>query len=76
MTNARLQQIVTLLYVHEKLVTSNGIKNKECDKLLELKERINRESNYYDSNDLIATSFNFLSKVIENWIQRNYNKNT
>lgn len=74
MTNARLQQIVTLLYVHEKLVTSNGIKNKECDKLFELKERINRESNYYDSNDLIATSFNFLSKVIDNWIQRNYNK--
>lgn len=73
MKKDRLRQIVTLLYVHEKIVTSKGIKSKECDKLLELKQRINRESNYYESNEQIATSFKFLSQVIDNWIKRNYN---
>lgn len=76
MTNARLQQIVTLLYVHEKLVTSKGVKIKECDKLRELKQRINREFNYYESNEQITTSFNFLSQVIDIWITRNYNNIT
>ena len=76
MTNARLQQIVTLLYVHEKLVTSKGVKTKECDKLRELKQRINREINYYESNEQIRTSFKFLSQVIDIWITRNYNNIT
>lgn len=76
MTNARLQQIVTLLYVHEKLVTSKGVKIKECDKLRELKQRINREFNYYESNEQITTSFKFLSQVIDIWITRNYNNIT
>ncbi len=67
MSNARLQQIVTLLYVHKEVVTSSGVHSKACKALNELIARINKNRTYYDSNALISSSFGFLEKVIDNW---------
>ncbi len=67
MSNARIQQIVTLLYAHKIYVTSNDIQGATSKSLLSLSKRIKRNINYYDSNQLIQTSLIFLTKVIDNW---------
>lgn len=67
MSNARLQQIVTLLYMHKQLVTSEGVRNKAKDKINGFITRMNKNKNYYLSNALIRTSFEFLEKVIDMW---------
>jgi len=67
MSNARLQQIITLLYLNKRITTSKGILKYQQEILQELKNRIEHHLDYYNSNDLIKTSFNFLNKIIDNW---------
>lgn len=67
MSNARIQQIVTLLYIHKILVTSNGVHNKASKHLLEFVERMNKNLEYYKNNDLILANFKFLENIIDNW---------
>lgn len=67
LSNARIQQIVTLLYMHSQVVTSNGVRDKAGALLNGLKERIARNIGYYESNDLIRETFKFLFAVIDNW---------
>lgn len=55
MSNARIQQIVTLLYVYEKIVTSTGVHDKAVERLRKFEER------------MIRNDFEFLNLVIENW---------
>lgn len=70
MSNARIQEIVTLLYVHNDMVTSKGVHNKAVNLLNDFKNRMMEHIDYYDSNDLIIVNFNFLKTVIDKW----YNK--
>ena len=67
MKNIRLQQIVTLLYVHRMLVTSEGVHNIHSQKLHELLARMYRHIDYYRTNSTITSSFDFLRKVVDNW---------
>ncbi len=67
MSNARLQEIVTLLYAHNKLVASDGVHSKAARELSTFVTRMNKNLNYYQSNDMIKSSFSFLYKVIEAW---------
>lgn len=67
MSNARIQQIVTLLFVHKEVITSAGVHYKACCALHELTERINKNQSYYESNALISSSFDFIEKVVDNW---------
>lgn len=67
MSNERIQQIVTLLYTHNTLVTSPGVKKKTSEKLHDLKQRIKKNSLYYEKNTQIKSSFDFLLTVIDNW---------
>lgn len=67
LSNARIQQIVTLLYVHLDCVTSNGIKKRSSKLLHGLSQRMFENIEFYKNNDLITSSFKFLSNVIDNW---------
>lgn len=67
MSNIRIQQIITLLYEHKMIVTSNGVHRKASNLLHELLNRISKNISYYESNDLITTSFNFLNIIIDKW---------
>ena len=67
MTNDRIREIVTLLYTHKELVSSDGVHKKSSVKLHEFVDRMNKNRYYYKSNSLIDTSFDFIEKVIDFW---------
>lgn len=67
MSNSHIQQIVTLLYFHKEIVTSNGVHLNRSKQLHELIDRIHRNIQYYDSNKNIKTSFEFLKLIVDNW---------
>jgi abortive infection bacteriophage resistance protein len=67
LSNARIQQIVTLLYVHLDCVTSNGIQRRSSKLLHGLSRRMFENIEFYKNNDLITSSFKFLSNIIDNW---------
>lgn len=65
MKNIRIQQIVTLLYTHSILVTSDGVREFEKQELKELCERMYRHIDYYADNDIIRSTFGFLKKTVD-----------
>lgn len=67
MSNSRIQQIVTLLYLNKKIVTSKGILKCQTEKLKNLKNRIEYHIDYYNKNNLIQANFSFLNKIIDSW---------
>ena len=62
MSNARIQQIVTLLYLNKKITTSEGVLKYQKEMLQELKNRIERNIQYYSNNTLIKSNLNFLNR--------------
>lgn len=67
LSNARMQQIVTLLYLNKRITTSSGILKHQSEMLNELKNRMLYHIDYYKNNEIIKTSFEFLCKIIDNW---------
>ncbi len=67
MSNARIQQIVTLLYLNKKMKTSKGVQKHQVESLQDLKNRIEYHMDYYKTNDLVYTNLKFLNKIIDNW---------
>lgn len=67
MSNARMQQIVTLLYLNKKITTSEGVLKYQKEMLQELKNRIERNIQYYSNNTLIKSNLNFLNRIIDTW---------
>lgn len=67
MSNARVQQIVTLLFIYKKIVTSKGVKDKAVRSLDLFVDRMLKNKSYYITNDVIRTTFDFLELVIDNW---------
>ena len=67
MSNGRIQQVVTLLYMHKKLIPSEGVKKNAAKRLHIFSDRIKRNNAYYINNDLIKTNFDFLNVIIDNW---------
>lgn len=67
MSNARMQQIITLLYLNKRITTSNGVLKYQTDMLKDLENRMNRNIGYYSKNSLIISNFNFLNKIVDNW---------
>ena len=76
MSNIRVQQIITLLYTHKKLVKSIGIYNHQCESLNNTVKRMFRHIDYYTSNETIVTTFNFLKLVIDKWFPYEYTEST
>lgn len=71
MSNSRIQQIITLLYLNKKITTSKGVLEHQKERLQELKERIEKHESFYLKNTLIQANFNFLNKIIDNWYNNN-----
>ncbi len=67
MSNVRIQQIVTLLYLNKRMITSEGVLNNQIKILNELKDRIEHHIDYYETNDLVQTNLKFLTKIIDTW---------
>ncbi len=73
MSNSRIQQIVTLLYVYEEIVSSKGIRSKAIERLKTFENRMIENIVYYTKNEIIYTNFEFLKLVIDNWYLNLYN---
>lgn len=67
LSNAAVHDITTLLYAHKQLVTSTGVLKAEGQALHSLIERFYYHIDYYQSNDVILATFDFLKKVIDNF---------
>jgi abortive infection bacteriophage resistance protein len=69
MSNVRIQQVITLLYMHKMMVGSDGIRKSESDELKRITIRIDKNINYYKSNQKIKGTLDFLKMVVDNWFQ-------
>ena len=69
MSNARIQQVVTLLYMHKTMVESDGIIRSESEELQKIIKRIERNYGYYSTNPMIKGTFDFLKLVVDNWFK-------
>lgn len=76
MSNTRIQQIVTLLYNHKRLVSSDGVHQYQSKTLNTIVERMFHHIDYYEKNETITTTFKFLKLVIDKWFPFAYNEST
>jgi len=67
MSNERIQGLISILFMHNKIVTSKGVHSKAAQKLHVFGNRMLRHPEYYVSNSLISSTFDFLQLVIDNW---------
>jgi len=66
MSNVRIQQIVTLLYMYNN-ISSQGIHKKALMLLENFKKRILKNFQYFQDNEIIKINFEFLILIIDNW---------
>ncbi len=71
MSNTRIKQLVTLLYLNKNIVTSKGVLEHQVESLVKLKGRIEHHIDYYDTNDLVQSSLKFLNNIIDKWYNTN-----
>lgn len=69
MSNARIQQLVTLFYMHKTVVESDGIIQSESEELQKIIKRFDRNYDYYSTNPMIKGTFDFLKLVVDNWFK-------
>ena len=69
MSNARIQQVVTLLYTHKDMVESEGIKRSESEDLKKIMEHVDKNYDYYNTNPMIKGTFDFLKLVVDSWFK-------
>lgn len=67
MSNNRIRGLICILFMHNRIITSDGVHNKAAQKLHAFENRMLKHPVYYDSNALITSSFAFLRLVIDNW---------
>lgn len=67
MSNARIQQVVTLLFMHKTVVISRGIKTSESEELHKVMTRIYKHIDYYKGNPEVKNTFDFLKMVVDSW---------
>ena len=67
MSNARIQQVVTLFYVHKNMITSDGIHFSEGKRLHAVIDRAYKHIDYYKENEKIKNTFDFLKIVVDSW---------
>lgn len=69
LSNARIQQIITLFYVHKTMVESDGILKCESEELQKVMKRVNKNCDYYSTNSMIKGTFDFLKLVVDSWFE-------
>ena len=62
--------------MHKIMVTSDGVREKECKKLHEYTQRMYKNIYYYEKNAVIKTTFSFLKLVVDSWYPIAYNNST
>ena len=67
LSNERILQIVTMLYAYTIMVSSPGVMSKTSDLLQGLKERMNRNINYYPPDSLSHKNIEFIILILDNW---------
>lgn len=60
-----IQQIATIIYTYSIFVKDKTIRQEATNALEMLKRRMNEHCDYYDKNDVIRSSFDFLKRVFE-----------
>lgn len=65
-SNIRVAQILTCLYMHKKLASSQGIQRHLSTELHEFADRL-FQKNTYDDNQLIKSTFTLLASAIDKW---------
>lgn len=66
MSNDRIQQIATTLYLH-RLLASSGVVAAKGAQLHQCVNRMYRNAHYYDKNDPVKTAFSFFKGMIDAW---------
>lgn len=66
MGNPRIQQLVTLLYAHKKIVLSDGVHKHIASKLHEITIRMFRDYCYCES-ETIETTFIYIKNIVDSW---------
>ncbi|MEI8200551.1 MAG: Abi family protein [Eubacteriales bacterium] len=66
MGNPRIQQFVTLLYAHKKIVLSEGVHKHIASKLQEITKRMFRDYSYSES-ETVETTFIYIKNVVDSW---------
>lgn len=69
LSNERLQQIATTLYLH-KSIASEGVRRHRAVNLSSFVDRMNKHIDYYKGNYQISSSFSFLTTIINAWFPR------
>lgn len=69
MSNARIQQVVTLFYMHKTMVESDGIKHAEGEELHKVMKRIDKNYDYFGTNPMVKGTFDFLKMVVDSWFE-------
>ena len=69
MSNARIQQIVTLFYMHKTMVESDGIKKSESEELQKIMKRVDKHNDYYKTNQMVKGTLDFLRMVVDTWFK-------
>lgn len=65
MSNAAIRAIVTLLYTYKTFVADINNHNEQALAVNKFIDRCYKNINYYQSNDLIIATFDFLKKIID-----------
>lgn len=66
LANVRISQILTCLYAHRKIVSSQGVNNHVAGELHEFSARL-FSKNSYDDNEVIKSAFDVFSTAIDKW---------
>lgn len=67
MSNSRVQEFITLLYMHVKVVKSKGVHEGEWKDLKTVIDRMYKNEVYYKSNENIMKTFDFFKMVVDSW---------
>lgn len=67
MKNPRLQQIVSLLYLHKELEMDESLRKNASDNLAALSRSMHETRELLPKNDVIRSSLDFLMKVMKSW---------
>ncbi|WP_139651767.1 Abi family protein [Raoultibacter phocaeensis] len=67
MRNPRLQQMATFLWAYNRFVVGDTCWENAKESMAKLKGKIGEHSEYYEKNDTIRSSFDFLEKLLDAW---------
>ena len=66
--NDRLKELITIFYVHSKILPSNDMRKHYKNDLLSFADRMNRHlTDYYSNNAYITNAFQIIKKLVSDW---------